>query len=83
MAALPLLAPQLCPLNGFDGTSARELWLNVMAAVNAAIGGSYLVRALGTGLVASLNQVLVQRAAKPAGVKAYAVSRNAVGSLGQ
>ena len=50
MSVLPVIAPALCPANGFDGTSARELWLQVMGFINAAIGTGYLARAGWEGL---------------------------------
>jgi len=40
MMVLPQLAPGLCPRNGFDGTSGRELWLRVMGLLQVALGGS-------------------------------------------
>jgi hypothetical protein len=44
MNLLPRFAPALCPLNGMDGTSARELWLHLMGAIQCGIGGLGLFR---------------------------------------
>ncbi|MCX6952426.1 MAG: hypothetical protein NTV51_09710 [Verrucomicrobia bacterium] len=40
MVVLPQIAPGLCPRNGFDGTSGRQLWLHVMGALQVTLGGS-------------------------------------------
>ena len=37
---MPRFAPGFCPRNGFDGSSGRELWLQVMGALQFALGGS-------------------------------------------
>ncbi len=39
MGLLPLLAPAWFPPTGMDGTSARALWLELMGAVQALLGG--------------------------------------------
>lgn len=44
MWLLPTLAPTWVASTGVDGSSARELWLQVMAVVNLAIGAAYLAR---------------------------------------
>lgn len=44
MLVLPQIAPGLCPRNGFDGTSGRELWLRVMGLLQGGMGGTVLLR---------------------------------------
>ncbi len=43
MIAAPMLAPGWFPATGFDGTSARAIWLVLMGIVQAGIGSSYLI----------------------------------------
>ncbi len=53
MLVVPQLAPGLCPRNGFDGSSGRELWLYVMGALQVALGGwGVLWHAVGVLIVA-------------------------------
>ena len=42
MTALPYVAPGLCPATGFDGTSTRAVWLEVMGLLQFGLGASYL-----------------------------------------
>ncbi len=42
MLWLPALAPGLVAAHGVDGASTRELWLLLMGAVNASLGGGVL-----------------------------------------
>ncbi len=44
MLALPQVAPSLCPRNGFDGTSGRELWLYLMGCLQSGLGIVVLTR---------------------------------------
>ena len=39
---LPQLAPTLCPVSSYDGSSARALWLGLMGLVNGGIGAGRL-----------------------------------------
>jgi hypothetical protein len=41
---LPRFAPGWCPATGIDGTSARELWLQLMSALLIGIAVSHLGR---------------------------------------
>jgi hypothetical protein len=43
LALLPRLAPSLFTRVGMDGCSTRTLWAEVMAGVNCAFGGAYLI----------------------------------------
>lgn len=45
MLALPQVAPGLCPRNGFDGTSGRELWLQIMGCLQTGLGLTGLLKA--------------------------------------
>ncbi len=51
---LPHLAPAWCAANGVDGPSTREIWLQVMSAVQFGLGGWYLLRRLATGVAGLL-----------------------------
>ena len=44
MWLLPSLVPALVARTGIDGTSARELWLQLMALVHGVIGAGYILR---------------------------------------
>jgi hypothetical protein len=44
MLILPRFAPGLCPRNGFDGSSGRELWLQVMGMLQTGLGVSGFMR---------------------------------------
>lgn len=44
MGLLPRLAPGWFPPNGFDGTSARAIWLEAMGVIQVGLGSSYLVK---------------------------------------
>ena len=44
MAVLPTLFPQAFPGTGFDGTSTRALWLNVVGTVQILLGVSFLLQ---------------------------------------
>ncbi len=44
MGLLPRLFPGWFPPNGFDGTSARALWMEAMGLVQGALGATYLVK---------------------------------------
>ena len=61
MSVLPHLFPGLCPATGFDGTSARALWLQLMGLVELAVGGSYLAN---VGLRLALARLAVVRDAR-------------------
>lgn len=52
MVMMPMLAPEVFPPTGFDGTSARALWLEVVGGAQMAIG------------IASLLQIWVHRLAE-------------------
>jgi hypothetical protein len=43
MGLLPVLAPAWFPPAGIDGSSARALWLEVMGAVQTALGAGWLL----------------------------------------
>ena len=42
LALLPVVAPGAFPPNGFDGTSARALWLEIVGSAQVAIGAVWL-----------------------------------------
>ena len=42
MALWPLLAPQGFPPSGFDGTSTKALWLEVVGGFQVALGAGWL-----------------------------------------
>jgi hypothetical protein len=44
MWLLPALAPQWFPATSIDGSSARALWIQIMAVVQGAIGAIFLLR---------------------------------------
>ncbi len=46
MELLPTVAPQWFPATGWDGSSAQAIWLHLMGAVQALLGGVYLVNRL-------------------------------------
>src|SRR5678815_6109437 len=50
MWLLPNIAPDLFPRSGMDGSSARAMWIQVMAVVHATIGLSYLLLPLFAAL---------------------------------
>lgn len=79
MVVLPVVAPSLCPNNGFDGTSAREMWLQVMGLINASIGTGYFLRTGWKSLATALEVRLARSV--PRAAKAYALPRNTVGSV--
>jgi hypothetical protein len=54
MLGLPRWAPGLCPRNGFDGTSGRELWLQVMGILQTGLGAGVLLRSLAGAMLTSL-----------------------------
>src|SRR5215217_7898629 len=43
MWLLPNLAPDLFPRNGLDGSSARAMWIQVMAVVHVCVGLGFLL----------------------------------------
>ncbi|MBC7368954.1 MAG: hypothetical protein H7343_19440 [Undibacterium sp.] len=45
LAMLPTVAPGGFPATGFDGTSARALWLHLVGGVQVAIGSVWLGQA--------------------------------------
>lgn len=55
MLGLPHWAPSLCPRNGFDGTSGRELWLQVMGLLQTGMGGTVLLRSALSATIATLQ----------------------------
>jgi hypothetical protein len=63
MLVLPLVAPGLCPRNGFDGTSGRELWLQIMGCLQTGMGLTSLVKASMLAVVewlASWREILAE-----------------------
>lgn len=44
MWIMPSVAPALFPRTGIDGSSARALWLQLMAVVHVFFGGTYLLQ---------------------------------------
>ena len=47
MWALPDLAPDLFPRSGMDGSSAREMWIQVMGVVHLSVGAGFLLQLQG------------------------------------
>lgn len=47
---LPRFAPGLCPVTGVDGTSAREIWLQLMSALLIGIALVYTLQRMFSGL---------------------------------
>lgn len=71
MVALPQLAPGLCPRNGFDGSSGRELWLRSMGVLQGLMGGGVVgwrvigaLVAAGEALRATIAEGLKESAAE-------------------
>ena len=67
MAILPTMEPQWFPATGFDGSSARALWLELMSFVQGAVGGSYLISRWLVPAVVRAAAYLPQRRPVPAG----------------
>jgi hypothetical protein len=61
MSALPHLAPGLCPATGFDGTSTRAVWLQLMGFLQVALGTGYLAN---VGFRLALARLAVLRDAR-------------------
>lgn len=82
---LPRFAPGWCPVTGVDGTSARELWLQLMGAVQIGValahigrrswctGASFLAYAAQLPLAAAENELAGERGSqrRPAPVEAF------------
>ncbi len=57
---LPRFAPGWCPATGVDGTSAREIWLQLMSVLLIGVAVSLIVRRT-LGVIASLLEYDPQR----------------------
>ena len=89
LGLLPRIVPGWCPPSGVDGSSARELWLQMMSWLNLGLAGRYFAgRLLGMlavamaypprPVVAVTTRAIApagRRPAMPAAVVAVAVSR--------
>ena len=52
---LPRFAPGLCPVTGVDGTSAREMWLQLMSALLIGIALVYSVQRMFSVLASMME----------------------------
>jgi|GEM_PF-2632405 hypothetical protein len=59
---LPRFAPGWCPPTGLDGTSAREIWLQLMSALLIGVAVVYCAQRALSGLAAMLEYKPQRRA---------------------
>ncbi|HYP18300.1 MAG TPA: hypothetical protein VEQ65_13895 [Opitutus sp.] len=52
---LPRFAPGWCPANGVDGTSAREIWLQLMSALLIGVAVCYIIQRACSALASMLE----------------------------
>ena len=55
LALIPRFAPGLCPSTGVDGSSTREIWLQIMSFVLLGLGVSYFAHRTMLGLASLLE----------------------------
>jgi hypothetical protein len=71
-ALIPRYAPELCDAAGFDGSSARQIWLQIMSLVLMGLGLAHFARRTLVGLASLLEYTpptlapVPARAAQPA-----------------
>ena len=55
LALIPRFAPGWCPATGADGSSTREIWLQIMSFVQLGLGVSYFAHRTLLGLASLLE----------------------------
>lgn len=81
MIALPRLMPDWFPPTGFDGTSARALWLEFMGGLQALLGAARMLwQIFVPAVVRRLSLVPPPKPLKPASLAAFETAAASLGT---